>query len=139
MKNISIRVGPLPKVKEVCQLKDGRMEIIWEPVNIPIPEELSYLASRSPLPLARTQMRATAVPDNVEYVITKDGLWRGIRCIKDVWVLLMRTYDIPQKKIDAFIKAWTDSPVKTLIEKENWDNMVRSVAASRPWQKEAMA
>lgn len=126
--NVCKDVGGL-NIVDVYQLEDGRMEVIWSPVDRAIDDELAYLAATVALPVSRTRNQASIKNDLIHYLFNRENLWYGIRCPKEVWRLFMKSKDIPDKTVDAFINTWTTSPVKRLIDKE----LVDAVRGIRPW------
>jgi hypothetical protein len=125
---IRISVGGL-EVVEVYQLGDGRMEVQWVPVDRSIDEELEYLAQKVNLQVSRTKSQAASKEDLIHYLFDRENKWYGIRCPKEVWRLFMKSKDISNDLVDAFIKEWTESPIKRLMDKE----LVEEVRSTRPW------
>ncbi len=121
-------------VKEVFQLKDGRMELRWDPLDRVIPEEIEYLTRVCEMNLSRTEAEAAAKSDPVEYIFTKDALWEGQRCPKEVWGLFMKCKDFSEEEVMNFYRMWATSPIKGLIDKALYDETVRKVADERPWE-----
>lgn len=123
------------KVKQVFQLKDGRMELRWEPLDRVIPDEIEYLSRLCEINLARTDVEAANRPDPVEYIFNRDAFWEGLRCPKEVWGLFMKSKGFTEGAVLEFYKAWAKSPIKGLIDKVVYDRKVSEVAAARPWEK----
>ncbi len=132
-KGIAVTVDGI-KVKEVFQLKDGRMEVRWDALDIPIPDEIEYLTRVCEMNLARTEAEAAAKSDPVEYIFTKDAFWEGIRCPKEVWGLFMKCKGFSDEDVMNFYRVWAVRPVKALIDKALYDTTVRKIAAERPWE-----
>ena len=135
-KEIRVTVGGIA-VKEVFQLKDGRMEIRWDPVDVVIPDELEYLSKLCDMNLSRTEAQASLRSDPVEYIFTREAYWEGLRCPKQIWGLFMKAKGFSDEAVDNFYKAWTKSPIKELIEKDLYAERVAKVAKDRPWEKQA--
>ncbi len=133
-KEIHVTVDGI-KVKEVFQLKDGRMELRWDPIDVVIPDEIEYLSRICEMNTSRTEAEAADRPDPVEYIFTRDAFWEGMRCPKEVWGLFMKSKGFTQAAVISFYKAWAKSPIKSLIPKEVYDRKVSEVAAQRPWEK----
>ncbi len=133
-KGIYVKVDGIA-VKEVFQLRDGRMEVRWDPIDIVIPDEFEYLSRLCDMNLARTENEASVKPDPVEYIFNRDAFWEGIRCPKEVWGLFMKSKDFTEEQVMSFYKAWAKSPIKGLIDKGVYERTVSEVAAERPWEK----
>ena len=134
-KEIQVTVDGIT-IKEVFQLKDGRMELRWEPIDVVIPEEIEYLARVCEMNLSSKEGEAAAKSDPVEYIFTREAFWEGMRCPKEVWGLFMKSKDFSDQAVTNFFKAWAKSPIKGLIEKTAYDRKVAEVAAERPWEKQ---
>lgn len=126
--DICANVGGL-HITGVYQLEDGRMEVTWDPTDNPIHDEFAYLATTVDLPVARTNQQARNKNDLMHYLFDRDNKWYGIRCPKAVWILFMKSQDIPETTVDSFIKAWTTSPIKKLIDKE----LIEAVRGTKQW------
>jgi len=133
-KEIQVTVDGIT-VKEVFQLKDGRMELRWDPVDRVIPDELEYLSRICEMTLARTEAQAVNRPDPVEYIFTREAFWEGMRCPKEVWGLFMKSKGFSDKAVTNFYKAWAKSPIKGLIDKGLYDKVVADVALKKPWEQ----
>lgn len=133
-KEIQVTVDGIT-VKEVFQLRDGRMELRWSPMDRVIPDEIEYLSRLCEMNLARTDAEAASNPDPVEYIFTREAFWEGLRCPKEVWGLFMKSKGFTDVAVTEFYKAWAKSPIKSLIDKELYDRKVSEVAAERPWEK----
>lgn len=123
------------KVTRIFQLNGGRMEVLWEPVDRVIDEEMQYLAKISDMNVSRTQAECRNVGDPVEYMLTREGLWYGVRCMPQVWQVFMKAKGFSDNDVAEFLKKWAKSPVKALIDKVDWDLQVQRVAQSKPWEK----
>ncbi len=122
------------EVKEVYQLKDGRMELRWDAIDVPIPEEIEYLTRICEMNLSRTEAEASHKSDPVEYIFTREAFWEGMRCPKEVWGLFMKCKGFSEEDVMKFYRVWAVSPVKALIDKTLYDTTVRKIAEERPWE-----
>lgn len=136
--NTVIEVEDIKLPIEVCgltvtgffQLGDGRMEVLWEPKDMEIPEEIEYLAKKAGMEIAQTLLQSRMKNDPVEYLFTPDVLLRGLRCPKQVFQLFMMARKVEDKVIDGLLALYAKSPIKTLVDKD----LVNEVAARRPWE-----
>lgn len=113
-------------LKETFLLADGRVEINWEPVEMEPPEELEYLQERHDIPVYRTEMQAALKQAPIHYLFKEDvgpegqsiALWRGIRCPRIIWELLMRAKGASDEQVAAWVAAVDAAPKKKLIPKD---------------------
>ena len=114
------------KIISVSNLSDGRIELLWEPVDEAIPEEMEYLAARTNLPVSRTETQARFRDDPMHYIFDERGWWRGIRCHKETWGTYM-SKTVPtgmsrcaadgQTMTSFETKGWTKEEVEAFYEK----------------------
>jgi hypothetical protein len=108
------------KVLGISTLSDGRIEVLWEPVDENIPEDMEYLSSRSDLPISKTETQAKFRDDPMHYIFDKSGLWSGIRCPKEIWARYLSSDTKgeaawKQNDVEAFYKKLEAAPNKLVL------------------------
>lgn len=95
------------KKEKIESLGGGIIRITWIPADVPIPEELEYLAEANPLPMARTNAMADKKTVEFSYLFTKEGGWYGIICPKKVWKLFKMASAANPDKLPYLAGGWT--------------------------------